>query len=139
MPQYADNNVYLSIDGVVVSAYFKSVSLNPTNAEQDTTMGAGTDHMQRAAGLNDTSITITLGYDTAQVQTQIAHLKPGVIVPIEYGKEGNTSGKPRHVQNFLITGNTVADDVAKTPSTFEITGSGADAPSVDMFSGATYS
>lgn len=139
MAQYADNNVFLSIDGVTVSAYFKSVSLNPTNSSQDTTMGAGTDHMQRAPGLDDTSISITLGYDTAQVQAQIQHLKVGQVVSIEYGKEGATSGKPRHVQTFNITSNTVADSVDKTPSTFEISGEGADAPSVNMFAGGVYS
>ncbi len=139
MPQYADNNVFLSIDGVTVSAYFKDVQLSPSNAGQDTTMGAGVDHMQRAPGLNDTQITITLGYDTAQVQAVIQHLKPGIVASIEYGKEGAISGKPRHVQSFLITANPVGDNVDKTPSTFAITGDATDAASVNMYDGGVYS
>lgn len=139
MAEYADNNVFLSIDGVTVSAYFKTVSLNVTNASQDTTMGTGVDHMQRAPGLNDTKIDITLGYDSAQVSAQIQHLKAGQVVSIEYGKEGATSGKPRHVQTFNITSMTVADNVNKEASIFSISGEGADAPSVDMFAGGVYS
>lgn len=139
MGQLADNNVYLTIDGVVITAPFKEVTLEPSNASQDTTMGAGVDHVQRAPGLNDTKITITIGYDTATVQSIIQHMRPGQVVTIEYGPESNVSGKPRHVQSFNIASNPHGVKVDKTPVQFVISGEGADAPSVDMYAGGVYS
>lgn len=139
MAQIAENNVYLSIDGVVVTSYFKSANLQPSNAVQDTTMGAGVDHVQRKPGLNDTSISISIGYDDTNIATYLQKLKAGVVVPIEFGPEGAVSGKPRHVQNFIITGAPSTTNVQKNPVAFDITAQAADAPSVDMFNGGVYS
>lgn len=136
----ADNNAYLSIDGVVVNNYFKSVRITPSSDEVDVTGGSGVDHMQRSPGLKDTEISINIQYDTTAVPTYIQHIAAGQIVPIEYGPESNTTGKPRHVQTFLITRAAPSEqNVQKDEIVFEITGSGAAAPSVDMFAGGVYS
>lgn len=138
MAQYADNTVYLKLDSVEVDAYFKNVTLSPSNNSVDTTIGSGTDHVQRQPGLNDTKIDISLGYDPAQLQTYVQKLKVGQIVTIEYGSEDNISGKPRHVQPFNITKADHTVNVDKSHVMFEISGEGADAPSVDMYAGGVY-
>lgn len=140
MPVLADNNAKLIVDGVTVDAYFKNVQLQRTSESVDVTGGAGVDHMLRSPGLIDTQITITVQYETALIQTYIQHISAGQVVVIEYGPEGATSGKPRHVQSFLITSSNASEqNVAKDEVTFEITGEGAAAPSVDMYAGGVYS
>ncbi|MCK6578116.1 MAG: hypothetical protein L6Q98_08445 [Anaerolineae bacterium] len=136
----ADNNAYLKIDNVVVNAYFKRVRIEPSAVEIDVTGGSGATDVQRVAGLNDTSITITLQYDTTSLQSYVQHIARGQVVEIEYGPESNVSGKPRHVQSFLIMSAAPSEqNVQKDEVVFEIQGSGAAAASVDMFAGGVYS
>ena len=139
MGQLAENNTYLKIDSTEINSYFKNVNLQPGNSAVDTTMGAGVDHVQRKPGLNDHTISMSIGYDDTNVATYLQKLKVGVIVTIEYGPEGAVSGKPRHVQNFIITGAPSPHDVQKGSVAFDVTASAADAPSVDMFAGGVYS
>lgn len=138
MAQYADNVVYLKIDSAEVDAYFKTVKLSPSNSSVDRTVGSGTNHVQRAPGLDDTAISISLGYDAAQLQTYIQKLAVGQIVEIEYGSEGNTSGKPRHVQTFNITKADHEVNVDKSHVVFDISAEGADEATVNMFKGGQY-
>jgi hypothetical protein len=138
MAQYADNLAYIKIDSVEVQAYFKNVKLSPSNNSIDTTVGSGTDHVQRQPGLDDTKIDISLGYDTAQLQTYIQKLKVGQIVTIEYGPESNVSGKPRHVQAFNITKADHEVNVDKSHTLFDLSGEGSAAASISMFSGGVY-
>lgn len=138
MAQYADNNIYLKMDSVEVQAFFKTVKLSPSNNSVETTVGSGTDHIQRQPGLDDTKIDISIGYDTTQLQAYIQKLKRGQIVTIEYGSEGNASGKPRHVQTFNITKAEHSVNVDKSHVIFEISGEGADAASIDMYAGGVY-
>jgi hypothetical protein len=138
MAQYADNNVYLKLDSVQVDAYFKKVKLSPSNNSVDTTTGSGVDWMQRQPGLNDMGIDIDLGYDAAQIQNYIQKIAVGQVVTVEYGSEGNTSGKPRHVQAFNITKADHEVSVDKSHVVFSISGESADSPSVNMYAGAVY-
>lgn len=139
MATYAGNNCYLSIDGTVVTAYFIDVTLSPTNATHDTTAGSGTTHVEREPGLDDTTIDITLMYDAADVQTYIQKIGRHKKVSIEYGIEGNISGKPRHVQEFIISSAPHSTNVDKSPVKFSISGEAAAAASVDMYDGGVYS
>jgi hypothetical protein len=139
MAQLAENNIYLAFDAVVVSSFFKECNPSPSNATQDTTMGAGVDHVQRKPGLNDTTFTVTIGYDDTVVSTYIQKLRPGATVSFEYGPEGAVSGKPRHVQSCIVSGAPHTVSVSKTPVAFQVTLQGADAPSVDMYAGGVYS
>lgn len=132
------NNPYLTMNGTDVKAKWKHVNLEGTNSSVTVTAGAGTTHVQRAAGLNDTTISITLAYDSGGVSTYIASLTRGLKIPIEYGPESNVSGKPRHVQQFVIESVTVEQDVEKNEMVFDIQASGADAPTSDLFAGAVY-
>ena len=139
MATLAENNAYLLIDGVVVNTYFKSVSFSRSNAPVDVTAGSGVDWVERAPGLNDSEISIVITYDTSDIQAYIQHIAPGLVASIEYGPESNVSGKPRHVQSFLITAaNPSEQNVSKAEVTFAITGQANGAPSVDMFAGGVY-
>jgi hypothetical protein len=139
MVRYADNDFYLSIDGTVVSTYGVEITLERTNSSVETTSGAGVDHVMRAPGLSDTTITFSIAYDATALQTFIQKLQPGVVRAIEYGPENNVSGKPRHVQNFNITSSPFTTNVAKEMPVFEVSGEGTEAASVDLFTGAVYS
>lgn len=139
MATYADNTVYLKLDSTEVDAYFRDVQLSASNSAVDTTAGSGTDWNMRAPGLNDMSISITLMYDAANVQTYIQKIAPGATISIEYGPEDAVSGKPRHVQSFVITSVDHQVQVSKDAVMFSIGGDGADAPSVNMFAGGVYS
>lgn len=138
MPEYAENTVYLKMGSVVVDTYFREVNLTPSNAAVDTTAGAGVRHTKRQPGLNDTSISITLAYDTEHVPDYIRKIKPGQVIEIEYGSEGNVSGKPRHLQDFVITSAAHAVSVDKSAVSFTIQGEGAEEPVYDMHDGAVY-
>lgn len=139
MVSLAENNVYLKMGGTEVDAYFKEVTLSASNSSVDVTAGSGTDWVQRAPGLNDINISITLAYDLTNIQTYIQKIAPGQTIEIEYGPEDNISGKPRHVQEFVITGNDHGENVDKSPVVFNITGEGAAAPTVNFFAGGVYS
>jgi hypothetical protein len=138
LASYADNSVYLTIGGTQVDAFFKEVSLQASNESVDVTAGSNTDWVERAPGLNEATITISLMYDSASVQTYIQKLAVGQVVTIEYAPEGNTTGKARHVQDFNITQNTHTVSVDKSAVVFEITGESAGAPSVNMYGGGVY-
>lgn len=137
MPRYNGNNIYLAIDGNVVGSQFKTVNLEPSIEAVDMTRGAGTTHMMRNEGLRDTTISMTLGYDTDLVPTWLTLLRPGEHT-VEFGPEGSATGKPRHQQKFIFTSAPLEIDVTKQEVVFDISGDGADAPIFDMFAGATF-
>lgn len=137
MAQYADNDVYLDIDGTQVDAYFIDVQLEPTIASVETTAGSGTDHVTRAAGLKDHTISFTLTYDVTFVSTLLPLIKPGVHA-VTYGPEDNTTGKPKHVQSFIFEGAPHQVQVDKQMVQYSVSGSAAAAPTTDMFNGGVW-
>jgi hypothetical protein len=137
MPTYSGNNVYLKIDGTEVHKYWRSVSLGESIGTEDVTAGAGADHVQRAEKLRDHSISIVIVYDTEKLQDYIQLLRPGRHT-IEVGSEGNVSGKPRHVQDFIITEQPLEISVEKNRVEFSVSGEAADAPTVNMYAGGKY-
>ena len=138
MAQYNGNNPYLKFDAVDVAAYFVSVSTDFGGSSVDITAGAGRSHVQRAGGLRDYSMSVTLTYDADSVNTYITKLQPQQIVEVEYGPEGNTTGKPRHLQKFVVDSVSVPQSVKKDHVTFEIKLSGADEPTADMTAGDVF-
>jgi hypothetical protein len=140
MATLVENAAYLSIDGVDIGLYFKSITPNRSVDEIDVTRGVGTDHKEVVGGLLDTELTVTMTYDTTGFAAYIQHIKAGIVVPVEWGPEGAVSGKPRHVQNMLIVGSPISpQEVAKPEVTIELTLKGSGAPSVDLWSGGVYS
>jgi hypothetical protein len=132
------NTIYLTIAGTNYSAYWVSFKLNGKNNVKETTAGSGTTHVERAAGLNDYSADVTVVYDSAIGAQQLGHYSPGDIVAVEWGPESNVSGKPRHVQNFIVEEAPFEVVVEKEKVAFELKLSGSEAPSVDIYSGAVY-
>jgi hypothetical protein len=139
MVRYADNDYYLSIGGTVVDTWGVEVTLEYVNTSVETTSGAGVDHVMRSPGLYDTTISLSIAYDATDLATYIQKLQPGVVVSIEYGPEGSTSGKPRHVQNFNITSSPFTVNINKEMPVFEVEAEGTEAASVNMYAGGVYS
>ena len=131
------NSVFLSIDGVDVSGFWTAFTMSPSLESVDITAGSGTAHRERAAGLADTACNGVIVYDAASVSTYIQQVKPGEHTII-YGPEGNTAGKPKHVQVFIITEAPHSTGVEKPMVVFEFSGEAAAAPTYDMMAGATF-
>ena len=136
-PSFNGNGAYIKIDSVVVDAYFKKFELTPSVESVDVTAGSGTNHRQRAEGLADHSATLTVVYEAGAVQTYIQTLKPGLHT-VEYGPEGNVTGKPKHVQEFILTEAPVSQDVEKGEVLFQCSFEAADEPTYDMYDGAVW-
>lgn len=97
------NDVYVTLDSVDISAYWTNeVSRSVTNNVVETTAGAGTDWVERQAGLNDYSLSLDLVYDDANLSTYIAKLIPGTTYTLVYGPEGNTAGKPKDEISVIV-------------------------------------
>lgn len=138
MAQLNTNAIYLTVDGVAVASYFTDVKLEQSASPVDVTHGAAV-NVQRNDGLHDGTISITLGYDIANVSSYMQHIRKGLTVAVDYGPEGNTAGKPRHTQSFLLTKVAGPDtDSKKSYVTFAISGDASDAPTVDMYAGGVF-
>jgi len=57
---------------------------------------------------------------------------------ITYGPEGNATGKPKHVQSFIITGTPHEVTVEKSRVILTASMEGAATPTTDMFSGGVW-
>lgn len=137
MSAFNGNNPYLAIDGVVLDTEWKEVELSGSIETQDVTQGVGRTGMQRAEGLRDASISLVVGYRTEKIQQQFTMLRPGRHTVI-YGPEGNTPGKPKHVQDFIFNDMPLGQNVDKSEVAFSIGGDQADEPTVDMYSGGVW-
>ena len=137
MATYNGNGIYLSIGGVVMDAYFKSVELTSSLESVDVTAGSNSAHRERAEGLADTSMSVTLVYDSATLQSYVQKLRPGTY-PIIFGPEGNTAGKPKHVQDMILTEAPFSVEVEKAEVAFQLSFEAAAAPSFSIFNGAVF-
>jgi hypothetical protein len=135
---YNGNAPYLAVDGVSLGTSFQEVSPEFKNNEQEVSAGTGITHKQFQAGLNETTFKLTLGYLVGSVSQQLPLLRQGTIHTFEYGSEGNTTGKPRHVQQVLVNSVGHAVKVAKDKVAFAVSFTGIDAPTVDMHAGGVY-
>lgn len=129
MATYNGNNAYLEIDGVDVSGFYTdAIEMERTNETQDTTAGAGRTHVQRRAGLNDTTMKFVVVYDDELKAQYVGSLKEGLECWVTYGPEGNAAGKPCHRQRMIIDGVTGPNvSIKKERVGFEISCSGMDA------------
>lgn len=139
MAQFNGNNYFLSIDGLDLSAYVIDIQVAPTANTVDTTAGANATHTQRKTALKDTKVKVTMSYDDTNLQTYIQKMAPGSEYALIIGTEGATSGKPKHVCDFLLVGAPITVTVKKEPVAFELDFEGADAPTVDMFANGVWS
>lgn len=138
MTAFNGNAAYLVIGGVVINTEWKEYSFDATAETVETTRGVGATHTMRNAGLRDTSLTITVGYEIEKIQQQIGYMRPGTRATIIVGPEGNASGKPRHEQDFILTGAPFEQTVEKDEVVFQLAFEAADAPVADMFNGSVF-
>lgn len=138
MAVVADNNVYLSLDGVDVSGFITEVKPKTKNNIRETSHGANITHVQREPGLDDYSWDATLVYDDSSIATYIQKLKPGAKYTMEYAPNGRTTGQPKHIQSVIVEGNDHTIKVEKDMVAFSLNLLGQDAPTYNMFAGAVY-
>lgn len=111
-----------------------------TNSTTDVTAGAGATHVMRKAGLNDTTLSVTVAYKTVPTDLKaiLAAVKPGTEASLELGPEGDTVGKPKHVQMFISSSVQFAQNVKKAAVVIKIKFDGADAPTTDINANGAY-
>ena len=135
----ASNDAYLAINGTNVSGYATEGNLEGSAASNDVTHGFGQDWVMRSPGLRDASFSCTVAYDTTAHAAYIGSLTPGQVVSVEWGPEGTSSGKPKHLQNMVITGLSGPKVmVTKDGVFYEFSAEGADTPTKDLAGGDVY-
>ena len=136
MATLQSNDCQLLLDGVDVSAYFTEVSIAVSVGSEDTSAGAGTTHVKKGGKLRESKWDIKLAYDVTNVSAYIQKLQAGDIYTATWRPEGNTAGKPEHIQSILIlSSKQSAVTVDKDAVFFEISAEGTDAATTDMFEG----
>ena len=136
MAETNTNSYYLTIGGRNMSARVRSVTITPSIATVESTSGSGVTDVENLPGLRSHTISIMLAYDTATFSSDGPKLlgKQTVV----YGPEGNASGKPKHEQDFILTGAPVTQSSQKTLMEFSISGTSTGAPTEDMYDNDTF-
>lgn len=134
MAHYNGNDAYITIGGVNVSPYFMELSIEETVNDVDVTAGSGADYEEHAPGLRRITMNLKLEYESAQLGTYIQKLKPGSHDVAAY-PEGNSTGKPVHTQNMLLTSTAIATVVAKEHVVFETQWVGNGTPTFNILDG----
>lgn len=132
-----DNDFVVLVDTVDVSPDIIEFNLDSTLGTVETTHGAGVDHVTRGEGLEDASGSMKLAYDIARFATVSPLLVRGTHV-VEFGPEGDTVGKPKHVQSLIFTSVKIKRDIKKSMVEFDISFEAAAAPTTDMYAGGVY-
>jgi hypothetical protein len=107
MATYNGNDVYLRVNSVNVEARWRGFEMKLAIDKEDTSAGAGTDYKKSAAKLKEATGKLTIVYDTVAAPTDVAALyglSSNHVIPIVYGPEGSTVGKPKDDRDWLVTG-----------------------------------
>lgn len=137
MAEFSGNAAYLAIDGVDMRPYWAEMDIEPMIETVDVTAGSGRTHRRRNAGLEDHSGSCVIVYDDTTLATYIQRLRVGLHT-FDYGPEGNGSGKPRHTQEFFVTKAPHKTSVEKGKVVFTLSLEARDAPTNNMYAGATW-
>lgn len=138
-PASNTNQYYLAFDGYDFSGKLTEVSQKGEVDTEDVTAGAGTEHVQKAPKLRDSSGSFTVAYIAGAVPQYINRIKPGTRANMVYGPEGTASGKPKHQQDVIIKSvDGPAQTVDKQMVMFSGEWEAADAPMVDIYAGGTF-
>jgi hypothetical protein len=132
-----DNAAYLKFGTLAVEADLMEVSITFSNNDVDVTRGIQ-GHTMLAKGLNSTTLKVTLAWTDTNRASIMSTIKPGEILEVDWGPEGNTAGKPRHKQKFKISSIAHTQTANKDVVKFEIDANGAEAPSIDIYNGGTF-
>lgn len=140
MPEYNGNDIYLTMNAVDITARWRSFEMSLGIGDEDVSAGAGIGWEKHASKLKVVQGTIVLVYDdTAAAADQAALYTADSIVAVVYGPEGNAAGKPKHDQDFLITGiSGPTTNHDKTLVTLEYSVTSTGEPTSDIYEGDTF-
>jgi len=132
------NDAVLSLGGTDVSGFMTECDLTRTISEEETTAGYSATDKSFGPKLKELGVSIKIAYDVTSVSTYIQKIQAGETVAMIWQPEGNTGGKPQHVQNILITSVKQTPVAVDKPAVmFEVSAIGTGAPTTDMFAGGT--
>jgi hypothetical protein len=136
--RFNGNNPFLTIGGTDVAPQWIDGTLDESQDAVETTMGAGIGYRQRSEGLDDSSLTFTIGYDTtAGLSTYVARLNPG-IHDVVLGPEGNAAGKPKWECSMHLANAPWSQNIDKSEVSFSLSFTGADTPTSSIANGDTF-
>lgn len=140
MAAYNGNNVYLRMNSVNTQARWRSFDMNISLGDEDVSAGSGVNWESHASKLRNITAKVMLVYDDATAAADFAALvTANDIIAVEYGPEGNTAGKPRHLQSFKINGiNGPTTNHDKTLVTLEYDMISTGTPTANIYAGDTF-
>jgi len=140
MAEFNGNSVYLRMNSVNVESLWKQMDISLSVGDEDLTAGSGTAYEEHGAKLRGAKAKITLAYNDTQAATDMsAQYAASMVIPVVYGPEGSTAGKPCDSRNWLITGISGPSTAVDKPAVileFELVGTGT--PTKDIHKGETF-
>lgn len=100
------NDIYLRVNSLDMEARWRGFDMKVGIDKEDTSAGAGTEHKKSAAKLKEVTAKLTIVWDTTSAPTDIAAiygLSNNNVIPVVYGPENNTAGKPKDDRDYLVT------------------------------------
>jgi hypothetical protein len=136
MAAFNGNNPYLTINGHDVGGIWRNFELSESTDTEDTTAGAGVTHVNRAPKLQSNTAKATVVYDASTAVADLTALyHDGDTVAVVWGIEGNTNGKPKHDQDWVVTGIKVSQAHDKAAVVLELDFESDGAPRSNMYAG----
>lgn len=140
MPVLNGNQAYLYFNSIDLSGYWTDkIDFSKTNSTVEVTSGAGETYVEKAPGLNDTSMKFMVVYDSPNLAAYRTALVIGTQADLIFGPEGNVAGKPKFQCNMVLKGvkgpgNTIQKDMVS----FELDFEGAAAPTATIEGGSVF-
>jgi hypothetical protein len=136
------NDIYLRVNSVDVESRWRGMEMKLSIDKEDTSAGTGTTHKKSASKLQEVTAKVTIVWDSASAPTDIAALY-GLsslhVIPIVYGPENNTTGKPKDDRDYLVTGiNGPSTNVDKTLVMLEVDLVSTGEPRSNIYEGDTF-
>jgi hypothetical protein len=142
MAEYNGNSVYINMNSTNVAAFWRGFEIKESIDKEDVSAGAGTEYKKSASKLKERTAKLTLAYLTTSAPTNISALyglSNDHVIPVVYGPEGNTAGKPKDDCDWLITainGPTTAVDKPAVLWEIDLVSTGE--PRSNIYNGATF-
>lgn len=98
------NDAFLSVGGTDVSGLWTELKLSMKRGTADANYGSGIEWEGKLAALKGYSGDLTIIYEETGVPATVQAMNNNDSVAIIYGPQGNSSGEPKHDQDFVVTG-----------------------------------
>lgn len=99
MASFLGTNAYINFNSQSIGSVHRKAKSDESIALVDKTAGADT-HMSHLAALRETKFTIDFLIDGVTIWNA---LTPGTSAAIEWGPEGNTTGKSKYTSTAIVT------------------------------------